>query len=193
MVHGTPMDRADFETAVADARVRSQVFDSAWRAVQASTEPVHLAVGRELHVGPAAAQAWVRVDAFEHGTLDTRIQRARGWQTLDLADLDALPEQVPAGATHAQDQAANLLHALVEAHHGVLSERHRSAGRYQEAHQAALDAEAAYRVEQGQPAQVGVQLVSGVRRAQWIYRYDDGSQETLYWQGGDLVHVDYGG
>jgi len=188
---GSVADRAAFLDLVDETRTRSEVFEAAWRNLRQAPEPAWLALGRDVVVGWGPTPGFVRIDAFEYGAPRDRVRRARGWQTVDLADLEGLPLNAPPGVAAAQDRGASLVHTVVEAHVGRTSNRATSAGRYRDAHGAALVADAAYRLEQGQPEQTGVEVIGGPRRAEWVYTYADGTRETLRWHQGALVAVDY--
>ena len=193
VVHGSPQDRSDLMAKIEATRARSPVFDHAWRELEAHPEPVHLAVGRDLAVTGGPTAGFVQIDAFEYGLYEGQARRARGWQVLDLDDLDALPERPSAGQPQAQDQGASLVHAVVELLEGIRHDRSRSAERYDHAHRAALRAENAYRIEQGQATQASTRVHRERDSTRWVVRYRDGSTETLTWREGRLVHVGFGG
>ena len=127
-INGSARDRATALHALRRAMLNSPSFHASMMTLNDdATHPVTLNVGRY--------QPGVVLDQFNGG----------GEQTLDLADLEKLPESAPAEHPSATTQGQLLAHMMTEARQGALGDG------YLPAHQTAIAAENQFRADIGQP------------------------------------------
>lgn len=189
---GPAADRDEFLDWVADGLDRSAVFAELLQtaASQPTGVRLHLAHNARSKIGIWAR--YVMVDAFEHRlNAQGRAVPAPGHQLIDMADFAALPAQPPSHASWAQDRLLSLAHALVESSVAAGLDHASTQRRYAIAHEAAVAAEHRIRSERGQPAEAHVGVRSWGGQPRWVYTYEGGEAETLFWFCGDLVWIDH--
>jgi hypothetical protein len=130
----------------------------------------------------------VRVDRNQPGILVDNFDSAQGFtghQELDLADIQQLPLDPPAGAPSAITQGELLIHAMAEARQGALGDG------YDAAHLAAIRAQNEYRDERGQPGHRRDPPYDGGFNAQgnWDTTYDNQYLEIWVMQGHSISRV----
>jgi len=129
----------------------------------------------------------VRVDRNQAFLVDSfdSAQGFTGHQELDLADIQKLPPDPPAGAPSAITQGELLVHAMAEARQGALGEG------YPAAHLAAIRAQNEYRDERGQPGHRRDPPNDGGYNAQgnWDTFYDNQYMEIWVMRGHNITTV----
>jgi N-acetylmuramoyl-L-alanine amidase len=137
---GSDVDKTSFRATLLDCMATSSVLRDAFLAITASDgHTVTLEVGRD--------QADVLVDAFEYQASTNTT--GRGLHTMDLADIDKVPRVSTTDHLNICTRTHLLIHALVEAAHGVRSAIANGHLRYLASHVTAIDEENRYRTEQG--------------------------------------------